>query len=681
MPTARFQPSFAAGVLGPGLHGRIDIAKYDVALKIGKNVFIHAHGGVSNRAGTEFITEVMDSSKFHRLIPFTRDDDENYIMLMGDEEMQIIEDGAVVQDGGGDYTPPTPFPSANLAALDYVQSVDVMYFSHHAHFPQRMQRTGATTWTFGNLPIDPVISAPTGLSVTPKNTGTEKFTYKVSPVTDGVEGFASSQKTTTTGVDLSEKGEENVISWFGSADEYNVYRERNGVFGYIGFTEDKTFTDDNISPDLTYTPIEAAELFETPDDYPAAVTLFQQRLIFANSINQPETVWMSQIGDFVNFTRSRILRDTDRIELDLSGEQVNRIKSMLQLRELLVFSSAGEFSVTGPNGVMTATNPIQTQYGYSGAASVKPLVVEDTALFVDRTGRSVRDLRYAFEQDGYTGNDLTIFASHFFENRTITGWAYAKNPFSVIWAHLDNGKLMSFTYKREHQVWAWCEHDIGGEVESIAAIPEGNQDAVYMVVKRTFDDVVKRYVERIHARDFDLGSPEDCFFVDCGVTYDGAKTTSITGLDHLEGQDVSVLADGDVLVGLFVDGGAVTLPRPASKVHVGLAYESEIENLPPAIDLQDVGSARGRPIKASRLFVQLEKTRGIEAGSSKRDKFAPFTQTAVDLSLEIPLFTGMVDLTLYPDWNRDGTIVIRQRYPLPMTILGLSPELTVGRSG
>jgi len=116
MPTAKFQPSFAAGVLGPGLHGRIDIAKYDIALKIGKNVFVHAHGGVSNRAGTEFIVEVMDSSKAHRLISFVRDDDENYIMLMGNQEMKIIQNGGVLQSGGSDYAPSTPFLSRPLRA-------------------------------------------------------------------------------------------------------------------------------------------------------------------------------------------------------------------------------------------------------------------------------------------------------------------------------------------------------------------------------------------------------------------------------------------------------------------------------------------------------------------------------------------------------------------------------------
>ena len=169
------------------------------------------------------------------------------------------------------------------------------------------------------------------------------------------------------------------------------------------------------------------------------------------------------------------------------------------------------------------------------------------------------------------------------------------------------------------------------------------------------------------------------YFVDCGITYDGVATTSITGLDHLEGEVVIALADGSVVAGLTVASGAVTLPNAASKVHIGLAYESEIENLPPSIDLQDVGSARGRPIKASRAFIQVEKTRGIQVGPD-RSILTAFTQTAVDLALTEPLFTGMLDLQLYPQWNRDGTIVIKQTYPLPMTILGTSPELSVGRT-
>lgn len=677
MPTARFQPSFAAGVLGPGLHGRIDIAKYDVGLKVGKNAFVHAHGGVSNRAGTEFICEVMDHTKKHRLIPFTRDEDENFIMLMGDLSMKIIDDGAVVQDGGSDYNPSTPYNEASLETIDYVQSIDVMYMAQQSVFPQRMSRTGATSWTFENVPVDPSVAAPSNIGVSKGGSGSETYRYRVSTVTDGVEGFASDIAEVSSAQDLAIDGAKNTISWTDIAgSEFNIYRERNGVYGFIGFTDSNSFVDDNISADLQLTPVIPSQLFSAASDYPAAVTIYQQRLVFANSQNQPETMWMSRTGDFTNMTRSRILKDTDRIILDLSGEKINRIYSMLQLRELLVFASSGEFSVTGPNGVMLATSPQQTQYGYSGAVKVKPLVVEDTALFVDRTGRSVRDLRYAFEQDGYTGNDLTIFASHYFEGKQVKGWAYAKSPFSVIWVYLDDGTLLSFTYKREHQVWAWCEHDLGGEVESVAVVPEGTEDAVYLIVKREIGGATKRYVERIHSRNFE--KVEDCFFVDCGLTYSGAAATTITGLDHLEGEDVVALSDGNVVEGLTVTGGSVTLPKAATPVHVGLPCIAEIENLPPAIDLEDVGSARGRPIKASSLKIQLEKTRGIEVGT-QRDRMTQMVQTGVDLARDIPLFTGMLELQLYPAFNRDGTVIIRQTYPLPMTVLGISPELTVGR--
>ena len=679
MPSARFQPSFAAGVLGPGLHGRIDIAKYDVGLKVGLNVFVHPHGGVSNRAGLEFVAEVLDSNLKHRLISFTRDDDENYIMVMGNLNMQIIENGAVVQDGAGDYVAASSFTSDHVMELDYVQSIDVMYFAHKFHFPKIMSRAGATSWTFANLPIDPVVPAPTGVGVAPSSMGTESFSYVVSATVDGVEGFPSAAGSTNVGGNLNLEGNENVISWTGSADDFNVYRERNGIYGFIGFTTENTFTDDNISADLTITPVVDSGIFDGAGNWPSRVTLFQQRLIFGGSRNQPETVWASRIGDFSNFTRSRILRDDDRIELDLSGQQINRIKSMLQLRELLVFSSSGEFSITGPNGVMTATNPVQTQYGYSGASNVKPLVVEDTALFVDRTGRSVRDLRYAFEQDGYSGNDLSIFASHFFEGRTIADWAYAKNPFSVIWVCLDDGKLLSLTYKREHQVWAWCEHEVGGEVESIAAIPEGTEDSVYMVVKRQINGQTKRYIERMRSRMFDDGS--DAFFVDSGLTYDGAPTSTLTGLDHLEGETLMALGDGNVMQNLVVSGGSVDLPREVSKIHIGLYHPSEVENLPPAIDLQDVGSARGRPHNIGKLFLQLEKTRGISVSTATRKRFTELLSTSGDLAQEIDLFTGMADVSVHPDWNRDGTVVLRQPYPLPMTVLGISPELVVGRAG
>lgn len=678
MPSARFQPSFAGGVIGPGLHGRIDISKYDVALKVGKNVFIHAHGGVSNRAGLEFIGEVSDHTKAHRLVPFKRDAEQNLVLVFGDTTMKVIEDGAFVQDGGSDYVAGTPYDLAASNRFDYVQSIDVMFLADVSLIPQKLSRNSNTDWVFTDLAVDPMLALPVISSVVSENSGSLTYTYKVAPVTGGVTGFPSAEVSVTDAQSLDIEGAKNTITWTGTADEFNVYRERNGVFGFIGFTSDLSFEDDNISNDLTTTPAEASGLFGATGEYPRAVSLYQQRLMLGGSLSEPETVWASRTGDYENFTRSRILLADDRARTDLNGQTLNTVQSLLPLRELLAFTSTGEFSLSGPNGGFPADNVIQVQYGYSGSTTVKPRVIEDTALFVDSTGRNVRDLRYAFEQDGYNGNDLTIFAAHYFENKQIAGWDFAKNPFSVLWVYLDDGTLLSLTYKREHQVWAWCEHDVGGAVESVAVIPEGNHDAVYFIVRRTIGGLTRRYIERLHSREFETSS--EAFFVDSGLTYEGAPATVMTGLDHLEGETVVALADGNVVADLVVADGSVTLPRAANVVHVGLFHPAEIETLPPAINLKELGSTRGRATKASGVNIQVEKTRGIKVGGSGR-RMAEIVQTGGDLSDEIGLATGMLRQNVFPDWNRDGTVVIRQDHPLPMTILGISPEYSVGQNG
>ncbi|WGR61448.1 hypothetical protein E3U26_12395 [Paracoccus ferrooxidans] len=679
MPAARIQPSFASGVLGPALWGRIDLARYDTALRKGRNCFVHAHGGISNRPGLRFICEVMDSAYRHRLLPFVRETDDASILIMGQNEMGFVKNGARLQSGGVDYTIATPWTADQAQALDAVQSVDVIFAAHREVAPRRIMRNSDTDWTIATVPINPTVPSPSITSVTSGGSGGMTYRYRVTAIVDGVESFTSGVGIVENAQDLAEQGAQNRIFFTAvtGASEYRVYRMQNGVAGYIGFTENTEFRDDNISPDSTVTPPRPVTLFDGPGKYPSIVSIYQQRLAFGASDNQPETIWMSRVADYLNFTRSQNMTSSDRAEFDMAGEQLNRIRAMLQLRELLVFTSAGEFSVTGPDGGFDALNPIVTQHGYVGSAPVKPLVADDTVLFIDRSGRGVRDLRYTYESDGYSGNDLTIFASHFLKGRRIVSWAMAKNPWSIIWVALDDGRLLALTYKREHQVWGWTDMDIDGAVESVACVPEGANDATYLIVRRLIDGQQRRYVERFDDRDFATAS--DAFFVDCGITYAGPATATITGLDHLEGRVVAALADGDVITGLTVTGGAVTLPHPASKVHVGLPFTAEIETLPPAIQFDDVGASRGRPHSVSAVRIQMENTRGIKV-VTEDGRESELVQTGGDLAEEIPLWTGMHELTVPAQWNRDGTVALRQDYPLPMTVLAISVELSIGRN-
>lgn len=684
MPSARFQPAFTSGVLGPALWGRVDLQKYDSALRQGKNVIVHSHGGISNRPGTKYVCEVMDHDKRHRLVPFTREADDTAILIFGENKMGVVKNGAQVKSGASPYVSATPYNASQAWDMDFVQSIDVMFTAQPAYPPQKLSRFSDTDWQFTTLPINPAVPSPTITSLAshggakPALEG-EDYSYQVTAVVNGVEGFPSPVQTLTSVQPLREAGAYNHIFFdpVAGAEEYRIYKVRNGVGGFIGYAKSSPFKDDNIDADMTVTPPVSSTYFNGPGKYPSVVSMFQQRLVLAASNSEPETIWMSRAGDYFNFTRSRIISATDRAEFNISGEELNRIRGLLQLRELLVFTSSGEWSVTGPDGGFSALNPIVTRYGYVGSGKVKPLVSDDTALFVDRTGQRVRDLRYAYESDGYSGNDLTIFASHFFMGRRIVSWAMAKNPFSLIWVVLDNGKLLSLTYNREHQVWGWTEHEMSGRVESVACVPEGGSDATYFIVVRNIGGQVRRYVERLDDRDFTTA--EDAYFVDCGITYDDAATATISGLGHLEGREVTALADGDVVAGLTVTGGSVTLPRPASKVHVGLPFSAMFENLPPAIQFDDVGASRGRPHSISAVRLQMERTRGIKI-ATQDGRTNEIVQTGYDLSKPIPLWTGMHALTMPRDWNPDGTVIVKQDYPLPMTILALSVELSVGRN-
>ena len=678
MPSSMFTPSFASGILSPALWGRIDLQKYDSGLRKAKNMIVHAHGGISNRPGTRFICEVMDSSKRHRLVPFSRDVDDTAVLIFGEKQMGVIKNGSRIRSGGSQYTIDVPWSSTQAQAMDYVQSIDVLFVAERGWAPRKIERYADNDWRVRMVEVNPTVPVPTITSATLSGDGSAVYRYCVTAIVDGVESFRSPIVATNPGAALSGGGTVTLnFSSVAGASEYRVYRTRNSVPGYIGFTTGTSFGDDNISPDLTVTPPVETDLFSTPGNFPSVVSIYQQRLAFAASINDPETIWLSRAGDYSNFTRSTNFVGTDRSEFNMSGESLNRVRSLLQLRELLVFTSAGEWSVTGPEGGFDATNPIVTRYGYVGSSTVKPIVADDTALFIDRSGRNVRDLRYAYETDGYAGNDLSIFASHLFDGRTIVDWALAKNPWSLIWVVLSDGKLLAFTYKREHQVWAWTEMEIDGAVESVASVTEGAHDATYLIVRREIQGKERRYVERFDERDFRF--VRDSYFVDCGLTYEGGKTDTITGLGHLEGRKVVALADGNVVQDLTVKGGKVILPFPAGTVQVGLPYTCEMENLPPAIDLQGVGSTRGRPHKISKVRLQVERTRGIKlvAPNGKENELV---QTGGDLAAQIPISTGMLELTTSPYWGPDGTVTLRQDYPLPMTVLAISPEISIGTS-
>jgi hypothetical protein len=523
---------------------------------------------------------------------------------------------------------------------------------------------------------------PTGLSATIVNGG--PIRYKVSAINDatGEESLPSAEVSLENA--LSFKGNKNVLFWSAvvGASTYKVYKFDNGRWGYIGLAQALTFVDENITADLAQGPQEAVNPFVGAGNYPACLTFHEQRLSLAGSTNEPTAVTLGQSSNYENFGSASPAAPSDAILFKIRSKEKNKIKAMVSLRGLIVFTSAAEFTVSGGSqDFLTPSNIVIRPQTFRGIDSVKPIIIGNVILYVQARSNVVRDFSYNFQSDNFIGNDLTIMARHLFEGRTIKSWAYAQSPHSIIWVVLDNGQLVSLTYVQEHEVWAWMPHATDGFFEDVIVIPESREDVPYFIVRRMVNGQTKRYQERMKTRV--IGDIKDCFFLDCGLSYVGPPVQTLSGLYHLEGKTVSALVNGDVTERLLVSNGTITLPQLAvgsiMKAIIGLPYEAYIQTLDIEMGLLGgLGTVQGRQKSIAEVNVRVEKSRGMFIGRAL-NKLSEWKQRANEAySDPISLFTGIAAITPNPDWDKSGSFYIQQKYPLPLTILSILPEVKVG---
>lgn len=411
-------------------------------------------------------------------------------------------------------------------------------------------------------------------------------------------------------------------------------------------------------------------------DHPACSTYFQQRQVFAGTANRPQTLWFSVAGGFNNMAVSQPTRDDDAITRTLVSREVNEIRHMVPGSSLLLMTSGAEWRCwPGPNSAgLTPGDCVTLPQSAYGSSHVPPISAGGAVLFVQERGSRVRELRFDALQDSYQATDMSVLSSHLLfdttAQHTIEEWAWAEEPFRVVWAVRSDGTLLGFTYMREHEVFAWHRHQTDGAVESVASVPEQEGgsllDAVYLIVRRTIDGQTRRYVERLAPRTF--ATLADAWFVDCGLKYDGAPATTISGLDHLEGKSVAILADGAVVPNKVVSGGSVTLDAACSKAIVGLPYTADLETL--NLELPANGTIQGQMKKISKVTVRVKDTCGLKVG---------LNPVALQEVKKPQPFTGDLAVTVGSEWNTDGRVFVRQDAPLPVTVLDLIPEVTLGR--
>lgn len=409
--------------------------------------------------------------------------------------------------------------------------------------------------------------------------------------------------------------------------------------------------------------------------FPTCAGFFEDRLVFAGSKAEPQTFWASKTGDYYNFGTSIPALDNDAITATLNGGQMNGIKAIIAFGEMILLTAGGEYKVTGNGKPITGENVLSQAQEYRGISDVLPVTVGSRIVYLQQQGNLIRDLAYSYDVDKYTGDDLNLLAAHLFERHKITSMTYQQTPNSIVWCTREDGVLLGLTYLKEQDVYAWHQHSTAhGKFINVCAISGPQEDELYCVVEREGN----YYVERMVAREAST-EPEDQYFVDSGITVSGnTKTNEVTGLDHLEGLEVAILADGNVQPLQTVTDGKITLKRAYSKIHVGLPIHAEMQTLPLEFNAED-GTFMSRKKRVSALMAMFKDSRGGLYGIGDGPKNEFKWRSTEKWGEPIALFTGKKKMPVpQANWNETVMVTISQEDPLPLTILSLVPQIEAG---
>ena len=499
--------------------------------------------------------------------------------------------------------------------------------------------------------------------------------------------------------------------------------------------------------------------------YPSCTTYFQQRQAFGGSPFRSQTVWLSRSADYPNFGTSVPSLDDDALTYPLVSNQVNAVRHLVGLgHSLVAFASDSITTLTGSDsqGALTPNSVQAKPQGTLGSSHIAPILVGNSTVYIQDKGQSVHDLMYDYSSDAYVGDDLSTFAPHLLEGFTIVGWAYQCVPYSILWLVRSDGALLGLTYVRSQKCIAWHQHNVGGAVESICCVSEGNEDAIHLLVRRTINGSVVRYRERMANRQ--IADIDDAHFVDSGIVVNGWNTTGttvylspnpltpwlggvgnwlgitnpwtnglrdgdiivlfdsagvryeialgvvgialtpcipnrdipdeligvhiaawgvsrsiVTGLDHLEGETVSILSDGNAVAQQVVTNGSITLNLPGVVVHVGLPIQAELTLLDPNIPGKETIRNREKSIAGVDLMV--EATRGLCVGF-KEDASEVWEEwkQPFDENNNNPTepFTGLAEIPIATGSTKNLVPMIRQYDPLPASVLSVTLRLEIG---
>ena len=722
--------NFNAGEFSPLLEGRVDFERYANGCVLMENFIPTVQGPAVRRGGTRYVASVKTATNKVWLQSFEFSQDQAYVLEFGDQYVRFYTQNGQLVSGGIPVEVATPYTQANLFKTDgtcrlrFAQSGDFLYITHPLYQTLVLKRTSPTTFVldlfepkggpFKDVDPDQTVTvwsnAETG-SVTLtassgifqaghvgslflmelRNSDTTPAWEPGKSITSGLRRRSDSKyyeamtAATTGAVKPVHSSGERV-----DGDTGVRWAFRDAGYGWLkitGFTSSTVVTGTVLSRlpagvvgSGNATTRWAHSAWSSVEGWPAAVTFFRERLCFARG----QRLWMSVAAGFDDFSARNDAGEVaadQAISLEVASGEINDIQWLHPDRELIAGTAGGEFTI----GELTNGDPLgpgnikvqlQSRYGTRG---VPPVGSGSSTLFLLRAGTKLREIAYEFAADAYTTKDATTLSEHITKPGVID-MDYALDPYSVVWCVRSDGLLLGFTWNNEEQVKGWHRHLIGGNgaVESVAVIPrpDNTGDQVWMVVRRTIGGQTRRFVEIMENPWERDQLPADAFYVDSGLTYSGSPSTTISGLNHLDGQVVDVLTDGAPHPQRTVTSGAITLLRPASKVQVGLPCPPRLLTMRLEAGAQD-GTAQGKTKRIHKVTFRVQDTAGLLVGASATGALQEieFRTPADPMDAPPPLFTGDKLVSWPSGYETDARVFVTNDKPTPLTLVAVFPQI------
>jgi hypothetical protein len=463
-----------------------------------------------------------------------------------------------------------------------------------------------------------------------------------------------------------------VVYTSGSCEGRFNRRNKSGYVEITGYTSGTSVTATVKkrlpSTDATWKWSEGA--ISAHQGYPAAIAMYEQRLILADTLLRPSTIWGSCVDDYENFKTGET--DSDAWIYTLAGAKVNQIVWMSPLKVLSVGTIGDEWRFGMVDEPTTPSSVSAKKESEHGSSPIQPVIVEGAPVFVESGGRALRSVVYNLDEDIYRAPRISEHAEHLLRDGLLAV-TFVQQPTPIIWAVRNDGLVISCTYSRSAKIAAFSRHDFGGVVESVASMRAADRDELWLLVKRYIDGAYVRYIERMEPGEWD--DIEDAFYVDCGLSYQGAAAQTVAGLDHLEGETVNILADGAVHKPLVVSSGEITLDYAASTIHAGLPYTATLKTK--QIDPKAAsGSTQGKPKQLFKVYIRFDRTLNCLVGY-EIDKWFPivFRTTKTPAGDPPEPFTGDKEINMIDRGADVSRIVVSNSDPVPFTVLSISATM------